>query len=111
MLSTFDPPYYAVIFSSVRREADTAYDEMTLHMAQRTQAMPGYLGAESYRLPDGSGVTISYWRTLEDVQYWRSDMQHRAAQDQGRAQWYSSYRIRVCRVAYDYGFDEAGQLL
>ncbi len=54
------PPYYAVIFSSMKSDQTQGYDEMAETMAQLVIQQPGYLGHESAR--DGIGITVSYWR-------------------------------------------------
>jgi heme-degrading monooxygenase HmoA len=59
---------------------------------------------ESVRGADGVGITVSYWESLEAIRLWRRHLEHVAVQEQGRAKWYSSYRLRVCRVEYDNAF-------
>jgi len=38
------PPYYAVIFTSLRTEGDNGYAEMAKHIAELAQQQPGFLG-------------------------------------------------------------------
>jgi heme-degrading monooxygenase HmoA len=98
------PPYYAVIFSSLR--TDTGADEYA-HMAERmvelAQHQPGYLGAESTRGTDGFGITVSYWSSLDAIAHWRAHAEHRVAQETGKAQWYEHYELRVALVEKAYG--------
>lgn len=97
--ATPEPPYYAVIFVSVRSPGDdAAYAAMAERMAQLSAAQPGYLGIDTARGADGLGITVSYWRTEADIARWRADAEHREAQRQGRAAWYEQYEVRVCRV-------------
>jgi len=57
-----EPPYYAVIFSSLRNGDDEAgYAEAADRMLALAAQQPGYLGAESTRGSDGFGITVSYW--------------------------------------------------
>lgn len=110
--STPPAPYYAVIFTSIRRppvdrgEAgldDDGYGAMAGLMLDCAARQPGYLGVESAR--EHVGITVSYWRSLEDIAAWKADSEHLLAQRLGRAGWYAAYRVRVCRVERDYGFE------
>ena len=54
------PPYWAVIFSSLRRDGDNGYAEMADRMVRLAEVQPGFLGAESSRDAQGFGITVSY---------------------------------------------------
>jgi heme-degrading monooxygenase HmoA len=93
------PPYYAVVFTSVRRAATgDGYAEAAARMEELARGQPGFLGVESARGEDGVGITVSYWATLEDVAAWGRHAEHLLAQQKGREEWYESYALRVCRV-------------
>jgi heme-degrading monooxygenase HmoA len=99
------PPYYAVIFTSIRRDGDDeAYAETARHMVELAAAQPGFLGVESVRDAAGVGITVSYWTSLEAIRAWGRDATHRTAQAQGRAVWYEQFRLRICRVEEDRDF-------
>jgi heme-degrading monooxygenase HmoA len=72
------PPYYAVVFTSVRTEVHEGYAEMAAAMAELAARQPGYLGIESAR--EGLGITVSYWRDLEAIAAWKRVVDHVAAQ-------------------------------
>jgi heme-degrading monooxygenase HmoA len=57
-----EPPYSAVIFTSVRTDGDN-----------------GSRGAE------GLGITVSYWRDEESIKAWRAQADHARARAAGRA--------------------------
>ena len=97
------PPYYAVVFTSVRTEVDKGYAEMAAAMDELAARQPGYLGIESAR--DEVGITVSYWRDAESIAAWRRDVEHLAAQRLGRQRWYAAYGVRIARVERDYAFD------
>jgi hypothetical protein len=44
---TPDPPYYAVIFTSLRTEGDHGYGQMADRMLELASQQPGFLGVES----------------------------------------------------------------
>jgi len=95
------PPYYAVIFSSLRTEGDHGYAQMAERMVELASQQPGFLGVETAR--EELGITVSYWESLEAISNWKQNVEHREAQRRGRQQWYSSFRLRVARVEREYG--------
>src|SRR5271170_1056009 len=101
-----DHAYYAVIFTSTKRDDAQGYDEMAEAMASLAREQPGFLGYESARGADGLGITVSYWKSEADIRAWKQNADHRVAQEKGKALWYSSYTIRVCRVEREYGKDQ-----
>lgn len=103
--STPTPPYYAVIFTAQRTDDAAGYAETAARMRALAAAQPGYLGMESADGADGWEITVSYWRDLDAIRAWKAETEHRLAQQTGRARWYWRYRVRVCRVERDYGFE------
>jgi heme-degrading monooxygenase HmoA len=101
--NTPKPPYYAVIFTSLKTGADEGYSEMAERMNTLAKQQPGYLGHESAR--DGVGITVSYWQSLEAIKNWKQVSEHLEAQQKGIKQWYSAYKTRICLVERDYGFE------
>lgn len=98
------PPYYAVIFTSLRTEADAeGYALAAEAMVNLAQQQPGYLGFESAR--DGLGITVSYWESIEAIRAWKQQADHLLAQEKGRTDWYKAYKTRICRVERAYGFE------
>lgn len=95
------PPYYAVIFSSLRTDVEEGYVDMAHRMMELAEQQPGFLGAESVR--DGLGITVSYWESLEAIRNWKRHAEHLVAQQKGREIWYAEYKTRICRVERDYG--------
>jgi heme-degrading monooxygenase HmoA len=106
MLSTLaDPPYFAVIFTSLRTDGDNSYGEAAARMDELSKRQPGYLGMDSAR--SEIGITVSYWRDLESVRAWKQQWEHAEVQKRGRDEWYQHYTVRVCRVEYEYEFTRA----
>jgi len=97
---TPSPPYFAVIFTSIRTPGDHGYAAMSEKMLKLAARQPGFLGVESARA--GVGITVSYWADLESIRRWKCDLEHREAQRLGRDMWYSDYRVRIARVERDY---------
>ena len=98
---TPDPPYYAVIFSSLHSDDTDGYAEAAERMTELAASMPGFLGIESAR--EGLGITVCYWRDLDSIRNWKQQLEHLEAQRNGRERWYRHYRTRIARVERDYG--------
>jgi heme-degrading monooxygenase HmoA len=101
---TPEPPYWAVIFSTLRTPVDAGYAQTAEEMEALAAQQPGYLGIESARGEDGVGITVSYWASEEAIAAWRRNADHLAAQRAGRETWYRAYELRVARVERAYGF-------
>jgi len=99
--NTPEPPYYAAIFTSQRTSTDAAYEATAARMLALAALQEGFLGVESAR--EGLGITVSYWSSLEAIQLWKSNAEHLEAQRKGRANWYSSFSVRIAKVERDYG--------
>lgn len=97
------PPYYAVIFSSLRTKGNNGYSEMSEKMAELASKQDGFLGVESAR--ESLGITVSYWRDLDSIKRWRENTDHMIARQKGRSDWYQAFKTRIARVERDYEFD------
>ena len=103
--TTPEPPYYAVIFTSQRRDGDSGYAATSERMVELAARQRGFLGVESSRDADGFGITVSYWDSLAAIAAWKADVEHLRAQAQGRRDWYAHYEVRIARVERAYAFD------
>ncbi len=98
-----EPPYYAVIFTSQRSAGDRGYARMADRMDDLAKSMPGYLGVDSVRDETGAGITVSYWKTEEDIRNWKKHSEHVIAQETGKSTWYTHYSVRIAKVERAYG--------
>ena len=105
LANTPEPPYYAVIFTSVRTEGDRGYGEMAERMVELAAQQPGFLGVETVHGADGLGITVSYWTSEEAITNWKRNAEHRIAQEAGIQKWYADYRLRIAKVERAYGKD------
>lgn len=101
---TPEPPYYAVIFTSVRTEGDNGYAEIADRMVELARQQDGFLGVESAR--NDIGITVSYWRDLEAIRKWKEHTEHSFAREKGRKEWYKSFEVRIAKVEREYGFSK-----
>ena len=98
------PPYYAVIFTSIRTSEDRDYEKIARRMEELAKKQEGYLGIESAR--NELGITVSYWKDLESIKKWKAQSEHAVAQEMGRNYFYTNYKIRICLVQKDYEFNK-----
>lgn len=98
------PPYYAVIFTSIRTEGDHQYSDMAELMEELVNLQDGFLGVESAR--NEIGITVSYWRDLEAIKNWKENRDHSIAREKGKSDWYSHFKARIARVEKDYEFEK-----
>ncbi|WKJ90588.1 antibiotic biosynthesis monooxygenase [Methylomonas montana] len=101
--NTPEPPYYAVIFSSLRTSGDEGYAGTAKAMLELAARQPGFLGEDSARGEDGFGITVSYWQSLEAISNWKANSEHLAAQRLGKTRWYEHFELRIAKVEQTYG--------
>jgi heme-degrading monooxygenase HmoA len=102
LAKTPTPPYYAVIFSSIRSEKEPeAYAVMAKKMYDLAHEQPGFLGVESAR--EEVGITVSYWKDVASIKQWKQHTDHMIAQQLGKEKWYKAYTTRICKVEREYG--------
>lgn len=101
MNKTFKP-YYAVIFTSTRTEAENGYAEMSELMETLAKKQTGFIGMDAAR--SDVGITVSYWESLEAIKNWKQQTNHSVAQKKGIKEWYSWYHVRICKVEHEYDF-------
>ena len=103
--NTPPPPYYAVIFTSLRTDYQQGYAGTAKRMVELAALQPGFLGAESVRDAEGLGITVSYWQDEAAIAAWKQQAEHRLAQERGKRDWYAGYRVRIAKVERTYGFN------
>jgi len=101
--TTPKPPYYAVIFTSIKTDDDKGYTKMSDKMIELAKQQAGFLGIESAR--DELGITVSYWNSLKAIQLWKQNVDHTEAREKGKSIWYQQFKVRICKVERDYGFE------
>ena len=71
---TPEPPYYAVIFTSLQTGDQAGYDAASARMMELAAGMPGFLGVEAAR--ERLGMTVSYWADLASIAAWKRHAEH-----------------------------------
>lgn len=101
---TPQPPYYAVIFTSVLQKEHSGYHEAAIKMVEMAENIEGFLGIESAR--EDIGISVSYWQNLEAIQRWKTHSEHQIAKSMGIKKWYKSYALRIAKVEKDNFFNK-----
>ncbi|TNF62096.1 MAG: antibiotic biosynthesis monooxygenase [Burkholderiales bacterium] len=102
----------AVIFEVVPapgRQDD--YLALAAQLKSELVQIDGFVSVERFRSlsePDKL-LSLSWFRNEAAVRQWRSHMQHRDAQAQGRQGIFLTYRIRVASLIRDYGMHDRSQ--
>ena len=102
--NTPKPPYYAVIFTSIKSSLNRGYEKMADRMFELAQQQDGFLGMESAR--QDIGITVSYWKDLDSIKKWKYNAEHLQAQKLGKSKWYKQYKTRIVKVERDYEFNQ-----
>ncbi len=97
---------FAVIFVSTQTDNQQGYGEAATLMEEIAASMPGYCGIESVRGEDGLGITVSYWESEAAIAAFRAETRHRAAQANGRSQWYERYAIHTAQIVRSHSWQK-----
>jgi heme-degrading monooxygenase HmoA len=100
IVKTPNPPYYAVIFTSIREDRDDGYSEKANEMLELASEQEGFLGMESAR--SELGISVSYWDSLDSIQKWSRNTQHVEAKEMGKSGFYKEFKTRICKVERAY---------
>jgi heme-degrading monooxygenase HmoA len=93
-----------VIFEAQpRQERRGDYFQLAGRLKPKLEAIEGFVKNERFasRRTEGRILSLSIWRDKEALGRWRSQAEHRAAQERGRAEIFQDYRLRVGEVTED----------
>ena len=92
---------YAVIFTAKIGGLDDGYSRLAARMRQL--ALEEYGCTQFTSCSEGDQeIAISYWPSLEQIQAWKQNSKHLAAQALGRNKWYKSYKVEVVEILREY---------
>ncbi|SPL69688.1 antibiotic biosynthesis monooxygenase family protein [Acinetobacter stercoris] len=88
---------YVVIFKAHINILDDDYFQ-TVHLL-REKALNNFNCQKFEAISEqGLEIALSYWNSLEDIQAWKTDSEHIAAQRQGKERWYDVFEIEICEI-------------
>jgi heme-degrading monooxygenase HmoA len=93
-----------VFRSRVRPAAEKEYAQWAARMSELARQMPGYVSHKGFVAQDGERVTIVEFESEEALRAWSAHPEHVAAKKKGRRDFYSEYRVQICRVERDSAF-------
>lgn len=92
---------YVVIFKATVAIADSEYVQTAARMRELAMEKYGCTGFDSVT-ENGLEFSVSHWPDLVRMQAWRSDAEHRLAQELGKNRWYESYSVHIAEVIRSY---------
>lgn len=87
-----------VFRSRLKPGSRAKYDPVAARMSELARAMPGYVSHKAFTADDGERVTIVEFADMASHRAWAEHAEHRAAQRQGRMEFYSEYKLQICEV-------------
>lgn len=97
---------YAVIFEVWPAQGQQVdYLDIAAQLRPELEKIDGFISIERFgSLTNPEKIlSLSFWRDEEAIQQWRTQAEHRVAQQRGRNTIFADYRLRVALVVRDYG--------
>ena len=104
----------AVIFEvTPTREGKAVYFDIAQDLKSELNRVEGFISVERFQSLSNpeSFLSLSFWQNETAVKQWKEHLEHQAAQDKGKRELFSHYRIRVGHVIRDYGSDKINNLI
>jgi len=92
---------FIVIFRAKIAGLDENYNRIAVRMRTLAEQKYGCVGFVSATEGDEE-ISISYWRTQEQIKAWKNDAEHIAAQEFGKSKWYRWYKVEIAEVVREY---------
>ena len=101
----------AVLFEAKAQPAHQArYLQLAAGLKPLLADIDGFIDIERFQslTNDGKILSLSWWRDEEAILKWKQNVFHQAAQAEGRASIFASYRICVAQVVREYASEIGG---
>ena len=102
----------AVIFEVTPDPAQRdTYLTIAASLRDELEQIDGFISVERFQslTEPNKLLSLSFFRDEEAVKDWRQSQHHRAAQNRGRDDIFTDYRLRVAHVLRDYGLFERAE--
>lgn len=96
---------YAVIFEvEISEGKKDQYLNIAAKLKEQLVTMPGFISIERFQslVNEGKLLSLSFWDDEASLLNWKKNIDHLAAQKEGRASIFKDYRIRIAKVERDY---------
>lgn len=98
-----------VFRSRLKAENVEEYFKWATRMSEMARTMPGYISHKSFTADDGERVTIVEFADERGQEGWRTRHEHVEAQQKGRKEFYTEYKLQICEVLRESVFGGATQ--
>ncbi|HMS67002.1 MAG TPA: antibiotic biosynthesis monooxygenase [Saprospiraceae bacterium] len=98
----------AVIFEAHPNEGKwDDYMQLAQNLRPFLEKIEGFISIERFQstISPEKVLSLSFWENEESVHAWRNVELHRMAQEKGKQEIFSNYRIRVAHVKRDYSME------
>ena len=96
-----------IVEFELRTGMESEFETALQHMHELVNKYDGFLGeTPCYSIENEKRlVSLFYWRDRESIKAWHEDSEHLKTQQLGREKIFTSYRIRVCELEREYGWE------
>lgn len=94
-----------VVFEVMMKEGrEQEYFDIAARLRAELEEIDGFVSVERFQslATPGKYVSVSFWRDEAAVRAWRAHAEHRIAQEYGKEEIFSDFRISVAEVARQY---------
>ena len=87
------------------------YLELAATMRKAVEKIDGFISVERFQsiVDEQKLLSLSFFDSHKSLDEWRNLAEHRVAQQIGRSEYFSDYRLRIAAVERDYGLSERAQ--
>lgn len=99
---------HVVIFEFIVKDgAKDRYFELAAAMREEIKSQKGFVSIERFEslADENKVVSVSTWEDEASILNWKKNSEHQLAQQEGKSDIFSSFRLRVAEVIRDYGFE------
>ncbi len=98
-----------IVEFELRAGMESEFETALQHMQEQVKQYDGFLGEAPCCSIENEKrfVSLFYWRDRESIKAWREDPEHLKTQQLGREKILTSYRIRVCELEREYGWESS----
>ncbi len=98
-----------IVEFELRAGAESEFETALKHMQEQVKKYDGFLGErQCCSIEDKETfVTLFFWRDRESMQAWRDDPEHLEVQQLAREKIFAWYKIRVCELEREYGWERS----
>lgn len=95
--------------SRLKPESQQEYYEWAARMGALAKTMPGYVSHKGFVAEDGERVTLVEFADDASQRTWATNLQHVEAKKKGRADFYTEYKLQICKVERESTFSAAAK--